>query len=195
MPKRILVINCHPDADPGRLCAALTKAYCDGAAASGHDVRRLDLASLRVPFLASKEEFEERPMPDSLVAAAESIRWCEHLVLVMPLWLGTMPALLKAFLEQVMRPGFAFQYGPDGDTQTLLLKGRSARIIVTMGMPATLYRIWFLSHGIAGLRRSVLNFVGFRPVRQTFVGLAADGHEAKLSIKAEKVRALGALAR
>jgi putative NADPH-quinone reductase len=65
-------------------------------------------------------------MPGSLVAAAESIKWCEHLVLVMPLWLGTMPALLKAFLEQVMRPGFAFQYGPRGGAPTLLLKGRSA---------------------------------------------------------------------
>jgi putative NADPH-quinone reductase len=195
MPRRVLVINCHPDPDPGRLCAALTKVYVEGAAATGHDVRRLDLASIRVPFLSGKEEFEERPMPGSLVAAADSIKWCEHLVLVTPLWLGTMPALLKAFLEQVMRPGFAFQYGPHGDAQALLLKGRSARIIVAMGMPAILYRIWFLSHGIAGLRRSILNFVGFRPVRETLVGLAADGHEAKLAAKVEMVRGLGALAK
>ena len=118
--------QCHPDADPARLCAALAKAYVDGAAAAGHDVRRLDLASIGVPFPGSKEEFEELPMPGSLVAAAEAIKWCEHLVLVMPLWLGTMPALLKAFLEQVMRPGFAFQYGPRGGAPTLLLKGRSA---------------------------------------------------------------------
>lgn len=123
MPRRVLVINCHPDPDPGRLCAALTKAYVEGAAASGHNVRRLDLASIRVPFLGGKEEFEERPMPGSLVAAADSIKWCENLVLVTPLWLGTMPALLKAFLEQVMRPGFAFQYGPHGDAQALLPRG------------------------------------------------------------------------
>ena len=191
MTKRILIINCHPDLDPARLCANLTKAYEEGAATSGHEVRRIDLASLIVPFLRTKEEFEEHPIPPSLVPAAEAIKWCEHLVLVMPLWLGTMPAMLKAFLEQVMRPGFAFQYGPHGDAGALLLKGRSARVIVTMGMPAPIYRVWFLSHGIAGLRRSILNFVGISPVRQTFVGMAADGHEAKIAKQISKVRLLG----
>ena len=36
-----------------------------------------------------------------------------YLVLFFPLWLGDMPALLKGFLEQVARPGFAFM--PQGD--------------------------------------------------------------------------------
>jgi putative NADPH-quinone reductase len=195
MSKRILVINCHPDSDPARLCAGLAEAYGDGATASGHDVRRLDLASIRIPFLGSKDEFEQRPMPEALVPAAESIKWCEHLVLVMPLWLGTMPALAKSFLEQVMRPGFAFEYGSNGNVKALLLNRRSARIIVTMGMPAPIYRLWFLSHGIAGLRRSILNFVGFRPIRQTFVGLAAEGRAAKLTAQVERVRRLGELAK
>lgn len=30
--KRILVINGHPDGDPAKLCAGLSKAYGDGAA-------------------------------------------------------------------------------------------------------------------------------------------------------------------
>lgn len=34
----------------------------------------------------------------------------EHIVFVSPLWLGTMPALLKGFLEQVMRPDVALAY-------------------------------------------------------------------------------------
>ena len=96
------------------------------------------------------------------------IAWAEHIVFVFPLWLGTMPALLKAFLEQVMRPGIAFAY-PDekcGFNKTLL-QGRSARIVVTMGMPSFFYRLWFLGHGIAGMRRNILNFVGIKPVRET----------------------------
>ncbi|HET8696394.1 MAG TPA: NAD(P)H-dependent oxidoreductase [Gammaproteobacteria bacterium] len=36
------------------------------------------------------------------------IAWADHLVMVYPLWLGEMPALLKGFFEQVLRPGFAF---------------------------------------------------------------------------------------
>lgn len=48
-----------------------------------------------------------------------------------------MPALLKGFLEQVARPGFAFKKMP-GETAFghKGLTGRSARVIVTMGMPA-----------------------------------------------------------
>lgn len=37
-----------------------------------------------------------------------SIRQADHLVIIHPLWLGSVPALLKGFLEQVFHPGFAF---------------------------------------------------------------------------------------
>ena len=47
-----------------------------------------------------------------LKPSTEAIVWSEHIVLVFPLWLGTMPAMLKGFLEQVLRPGIAFAY-PD----------------------------------------------------------------------------------
>ena len=46
------------------------------------------------------------PAPEVRQAQA-LIRWCDHMVIVHPLWLGGPPALLKAFLEQVFRYGFA----------------------------------------------------------------------------------------
>lgn len=173
MARRILVVTAHPDPAPERLCRALADAYAAGAEAAGHTVRRIDLARLDVPILRTTEEFEHGAVPESLREAAEAVAWAEHIVFVFPLWLGTMPALLKAFLEQVMRPGVAFAYGQGGDGFTkALLKGRSARVVVTMGMPALIYRLWFLGHGIAGMRRGILNFVGIRPVRETLYGLA-----------------------
>ena len=33
--------------------------------------------------------------PADIRAAQDDIRWAEHVVLIYPLWLGTMPALLK----------------------------------------------------------------------------------------------------
>jgi len=92
-----------------------------------------------------------------------------------------MPALVKAFLEQVMRPGVAFAYEPKGLPRKLLA-GRSARVVVTMGMPVLAYRWWFFGHGLKGLERSILRFVGIRPVRQTLfgmVGTADAGRRAK----------------
>ncbi|WP_119254962.1 NAD(P)H-dependent oxidoreductase [Shinella zoogloeoides] len=196
MPRRILVIIGHPDPEPKRLCRALTASYADGARSAGHEVQLIDVAALDFPPLRSMEEFEQRPLPVTLEAAVEAIRHAEHIVFVFPLWLGTMPALLKAFLEQVMRPGVAFAYseaGGGGFARTLL-KGRSARIIVTMGMPAFFYRLWYLGHGVAGIRRNILNFVGISPVRETLFGMV-DGASAETRAKSlTKMRALGARA-
>ena len=92
------------------------------------------------------------------------------LVILFPLWLGDMPALLKGFLERILQPGFAMEKtaGPAGFRP--LLGGRSARIVVTMGMPAPVYRWWFGAHAVKLLRRNILQFVGIRPVRTTLLG-------------------------
>lgn len=181
MPRRILIILGHPDSSPARLCRALADAYADGARASGHEVRIIDIATLDFPVLRSSLEFNEGSLPAGLEDAARAIQEAGHLVFVFPLWLGTMPALLKAFLEQVLRPGIAFAYpaaGQSGFAKTLL-GGRSARLVVTMGMPALAYRLWYRGHGIAGMRRNILNFVGIAPVRETLLGSvgAADGRK------------------
>jgi putative NADPH-quinone reductase len=191
MPRRILVITAHPDPAPERLCRVLAGAYATAAEQAGHEVRRLDIATLDFPLLRTAEQFEKGAVPETLRDASQSILWAEHLVFVFPLWLGTMPALLKGFLEQVMRPGIAFAYPENGGGFTkTLLGGRSARLIVTMGMPPVLYRLWFRDHGVAGMRRSVLNFVGIRPVRETLFGLAMS-NEKKRARWIGKARRLG----
>ena len=196
MPRRILIIIGHPDPEPNRLCRVLAASYADGARSAGHEVRLVDVATLDFPLLRTMEEFNKRPMPVTLEDAAEAIRDAEHIVFVFPLWLGTMPALLKAFLEQVMRPGVAFAYpeaGKDGFAATLL-KGRSARVVVTMGMPVFFYRFWYLGHGIAGMRRNILNFVGISPVRETLFGTVEGASEARREKWRAKMRLLGARA-
>ncbi len=196
MPRRVLVIVGHPDPSPDRLCRGLAGAYIEGAERSGHEIRRIDLALLEVPLLRTMREFEHGTIPDSIQDAAEALVWAEHIVIVFPLWLGTMPALLKAFLEQVMRPGTAFVYtDKTGRAVRSLLRGRSARLVVTMGMPAPVYRLWFLSHGVAGMRRSILSFVGIRPVRETLFGMVATASDAKRASWMGQMRKLGERAR
>jgi putative NADPH-quinone reductase len=89
-----------------------------------------------------------------------------------------MPALLKAFLEQVMRPGVALEYRKHGFPRGLLA-GRSARLVVTMGMPALIYRWCLRAHGVRGLERSVLGFAGMAPVRETLLGMVDAASDAK----------------
>ncbi|NDV86511.1 flavodoxin family protein [Aurantimonas aggregata] len=193
MSRRILIIVGHPDPAPERLCRALAAAYRAGAESAGHTVREIGLATLEIPMLRSQDDFLHGSVPASLAAASAALLEAEHIVLVFPLWLGTMPALLKAFLEQTMRPGLAFLYGagPAGMPKPALA-GRSARIVVTMGMPALAYRLWFRNHGIACLRRNILNFVGIKPVRETLFGQVESVGKARRESWIAAMHRLGA---
>lgn len=172
MNRRIALVLGHPDRAPGHFGPALAEAYATGARAAGHEVRVVDLARLEFPLLRSQAEFETGELPASLEEARAAIAWADVLVFVFPLWLGTMPALLKGFLEQVLRPGFAFDYEANGRWRPAL-KGKSARVVVTMGMPAFWYRLYYHAHGVRGLERNILNFCGVRPVRTSLVGMVA----------------------
>ncbi|MBZ9717906.1 MULTISPECIES: NAD(P)H-dependent oxidoreductase [unclassified Mesorhizobium] len=191
MSRRILIVVGHPDPSPDRLCRSLANAYGEGAEKTGHAVRRVDLAALDFPMLRTMQEFEHGTVPDELKDAVEAVVWADHILFVFPLWLGTMPAMLKAFLEQVMRPGTAFAYPERGGFTKTLLRGRSARVVVTMGMPSLVYRLWFLGHGIAGMKRSILHFVGISPVRETLFGMVAGASDATRMKWISQMRKLG----
>ncbi len=193
MAKKIVIIQGHPDGSRRHLCHALADTYADAAVEAGHSVVRVEVAALEFPLLRTEEEFNSGKPPASLAPAADAIVAADHIVLVFPLWLGTMPALLKAFLEQVMRPGVAFAYEKYGARK--LLTGRSAHIVVTMGMPAWLYRIFFCSHGIRGLRRNILKFVGFSPVRTTMFGMLGTASDRTRARWLDRMRRNGTKAR
>lgn len=192
MPRRILILQGHPDPSPTHLGHALADAYAEGALAAGHTVRRLELAQLDFPLLRSQQEWEHAPVPESLRAAQQHIEWAEHLVVCFPLWLGDMPALLKGFLEQVARPGFAFR-GEGGNPFTRKgLTGRSARVVVTMGMPAAVYRWFFRAHSVKSLERNILGFVGIAPVEHTLIGGVGEISPAQVAAWCRRMAALGA---
>lgn len=170
MARRILIIQGHPDPAGGHFGHALADAYAEGAEAGGHDTRRLAVAELEFPLLKSRNDWTEGPAPPAIAAAQDEIAWADHLVIIYPLWLGALPAVLKGFLEQVMRPGFALDYGSGGWPKKLL-KNKSARIVVTMGMPALAYRFLYRAHSLKSLERNILKFCGVKPVRETLIGM------------------------
>lgn len=189
---RILLIQGHPDGGAQHLCHALASAYADGARKAGHELRVLDLSELEFPLLRSQHAWEHEPLPPGLQQAQQSIAWAGHLVLFFPLWLGDMPALLKGFLEQVLRPGFAFAADASRTAFTKKgLTGRSARVVVTMGMPALAYRWYFRAHSLKSLERNILGFVGISPVDETLVGSAAKLSAEDAQSWLERMRALG----
>jgi putative NADPH-quinone reductase len=190
-PRRIAIVQGHPDAGSPHFGVALAGAYAAAATAAGHAVRTITPASLDFPLLRSAHEYEHGELPASLHQAQADIGWAEHLVLAFPLWLGDMPALLKGFLEQIARPGFAFRKDADNPFGMKALTGRSARVVVTMGMPALVYRYYFRAHSVKNLERNILGFVGFAPIHATLIGSVEAMTDASRSRWLTKLAALG----
>jgi putative NADPH-quinone reductase len=191
MPRRVAIIQGHPDPAGGHFCYALADAYAEGAALAGHEVARIEPAQTEFPLLRSQAEFERGAIPETLVPARDAVVAAQHLLIVFPLWHGTMPALLKAFIEQLMRPGVALEYRERGFPRALLA-GRSARLVVTMGMPALVYRWYFGAHGVRGLERSVLRFAGVKPVRTTYLGMVEAASDARRRAWLNRLKDYGA---
>lgn len=188
--KKIVILQGHPDDGAKHLCHALADAYRAGAEAAGHQVSVIDVAALDFPLLRSKEEWENMPAPDVLLPAQAALLEADHIAIFFPLWLGSLPARLKGFFEQVFRPAMA---GGKTDLQSWgkLMRGCSVRIFVTMGMPAIAFRLFFLSHGIRFFERNVLRFTGCGPIRRSLVGNVEGLGERGCRAWLDKARSLG----
>lgn len=191
MAKHIAIIQGHPDSSTRHFCHALADEYAKGAEDGGHDVMRIDVATLEFPLLRTKEEFEKGRPPEAIMRAQEAVAWADHLVIIYPLWLGSMPAMLKGFFEQLLRPGFAFEYQKSGGMAKKLLTGKSARIVVTMGMPAFVYRWIFSAHSLKSLIRNTLRFCGIGPVKSTLIGNIEGLTERQRDDWLDELRGLG----
>ena len=187
--KRILILNGNPDPAAERLSHALARAYRAGAEQCGARVQHIDVGALDVPLLREAAQFTIAPSEDAIIAAQSAFLAADHIVFIFPLWLGGPPALFKAYMEQVGRNYFLLGKTERGFPPGQL-KGRSARVIVTMGMPPLLYRLGFGAHGVEAFNRSILRLAGIKPVRTTlFGGGQVQARGAAHAI--EKVRKLG----
>jgi putative NADPH-quinone reductase len=191
MMARVLVVQGHPDIRGSHLCRRLVQAYICGAEGCGHRVRLIDVARLDFPVLTSKRDWLRAEVPDAISRAQEDLKWAEHVLVVFPLWFGDMPALLKAFLEQVLRPGFAFADEHD-ELWEPLLSGKTARIVATANMPIQ-FRT-FDTAGDASLEDNVLAAVGIDPRDVTVVDNADVISQAEQNIWAAKMHEYGSLA-
>lgn len=191
MASNIVIIQGHPDSTRRHFGHALASAYGEGASRAGHKLKVITVANVEFPLLRSHEEYYQgEPLP-AIRQCQEDIRWADHLVIIYPLWMGSMPALLKGFIEQVFRPGFAMTPVDGGKKWIKLLKGKSARIVITMGMPALIYRWVFGAHSLKSLEKNILRFTGIRPIQESLVGMV-EGSPERRQRWLERMRKLGA---
>ena len=178
---KFTIVQGHPDGAHERLNAALAERYAEAATAAGHEVRRIDVSRLDFPLLRSAADFYDNAPPQSILDAQRDIAWADRVAFFYPLWVGDVPALFKGFIEQTFRPGFALKYDGKKRFPQPLFRGKSARIVVTMGMPALIYQTYFGSHTVKSLALN-LRMCGMSPVHETYiggVGAASESTRAK----------------
>lgn len=187
--KNICIIDGHPDPDSKRLVHALCETYKKAAIKAGHSVKLIKVADVSAQPLRSVESFESKPDP-IIEDARNDIKTCDHIVLAFPLWLGSMPSATRALFEQMARDNF-FLDTSDGTWPKRLMKGKSARIIVTMGMPGFVYKTVFSGAAIKAIERNILGISGFKPVKHTIIGGVGTSNEKQVNRWFETLSSLG----
>ncbi len=158
--KKIFILLGHPDAGPEPLSRQLADAYEAAARKAGHDVRRTDLSALTFDPILHKGYRSRMELEPDLLKVQEDMTWCNHFVLFFPNWWGGMPALLKGLWERMFLPRFAFSMWKNKLGWTPLLRGRTARVVVTCSNPVILDYLAF-GDFTASIKRSILWFAGF----------------------------------
>jgi len=171
-------------------CEALGTAYYKGAIEAGHQAELFVLSRMNFDAILHKGFDELQALEPDMQLAHDAILGASRLVLIYPLWLGGMPALMKGFLERVFQPDL-LQSSKQGHF-VHLLKGKRARIIVTMGMPGFVFRWWFGALSLKMLKRNILGFQGARRIRSSVIGnimgMGPDGRE-KWLVRAKRMGA------
>jgi len=127
MARSILLVNGHPDSSKDRFCHALCNAYHEGANEGGNSVSRVDIGALDFDFLENAHAFTTPP-PADIAAVQVMLSRAEHMVLVHPLWLGTLPSRTKAFLEHLARNDFLVKTEAKGLWPAKRMRGKSALV-------------------------------------------------------------------
>jgi NAD(P)H dehydrogenase (quinone) len=188
MPKIMIVVG-HPQHNT--FCEALGKAYQSAAQAAGHEARLFTLADMTFDPILHEGYRKIQALEPDLETAYESLSTCSHLVLIFPLWCGDMPALMKGFIERILQPDLISRESTEHAMNWSIFKDKSARIIMTMGMPVSIYRFWYRGHALKLLTRNILSFIGIKPVRHTLFGMIGTSKPETREQWIEQVRQLG----
>lgn len=170
----VSIVLAHPDSSS--LNHALAAAIRDALTDAGHEVSYHDLyAEGFDPLLPAVEMPSACELPADIAGWCDEIASAEGIVIVHPNWWGQPPAILKGWIDRVIRPGVAYRFLGDDDGEGVpvdLLKARTALVLNTANTPADreleafgdpLQRTWadcvFGLCGVGDVRRHVFGVV------------------------------------
>ena len=185
----VLIVLGHPRKQS--LCGALAEAYHRGVVEAGLPVRLVALADLKFEPNVTLPSIRDMVIEDDLREVMDSMAWADHLVFVYPGWWGSMPALMKAFLDRTLLPGVAFTRRADGGPMVKLWKGKTAQCLTTLDTPLPVYLKAHQAPGDNLMRNSALGFCGVEPVHFRHFTPAREASDTQRQAWLEEARQLG----
>jgi putative NADPH-quinone reductase len=130
---KVSVILAHPNRHSFN--HAIAAAVIDALRDRRHDILFHDLyAEGFDPTLPSEELEMDVQLPREIGTHCKEIAECDGIVVVHPNWWGQPPAILKGWVDRVLRPGLAFRFcdGDAGEGVPIgLLKAKTAIVFNT----------------------------------------------------------------
>jgi putative NADPH-quinone reductase len=130
---KISVILAHPD--PESFNHAIARTAIQQLIKNGHNVFFHDLYNENFdPRLGAEEIPSYTLLPKSIRDHCEELRQADGIVIVHPNWWGQPPAILKGWIDRVIRPGVAYEFleGDSGEgIPNGLLQARAAIVLNT----------------------------------------------------------------
>lgn len=118
---RILVILAHPDRKS--LNHAIARTAVGRLEKNGHNVSFHDLYEENFnPLLPCEEIPKAAALPELIDQYCEEIRQTQGIIVIHPNWWGQPPAILKGWIDRVIRPGIAYEF-LEGDSGEGIPKG------------------------------------------------------------------------
>lgn len=139
-----LIISSHPY--DGSFNGAEVNLIKETAMAKGYNIRHIDLVRENFDPVMHGEDLRLWRTGESnnpqVAEYKKAIEDADVLVFPFPVWWGTMPAVLKGFLDKVFLPGWAYKYDENGE-MVGLLDNKKAIVITTMQTPVEIFKGYF----------------------------------------------------
>lgn len=131
------IILAHPK--PGSFNHAIAKAASDQLLKSGHAVFYHDLYAEQFDPLTPADEIpKDAVLPPEIEKHCAEIEAVDGIIIVYPNWWSQPPAILKGWLDRVLRADRAYKFitTPNGEGKSVgLLKAKRALVINTANTP------------------------------------------------------------
>lgn len=187
--QKIVVINGHPDNKSFNY--ALANAYIKGAKSNNIQIEQINIGELTFnPNL--KYGYRQRmELEPDLQDAIEKIKKANHIAWFFPMWWYGMPAIMKGFIDRTFLPGITFEPIAGQALPDKLLKGKSARIVITSDSPRWYDRFFMKQPAINQLKKGILEFCGIKPVKITYIAPIKKSNDTFRSKWIDKLTMLG----